>query len=232
MIDLRKNAYPKLIEIDNPKNYNKLVIIPTILEKSWEEIEKKFEIYKRFAKNVHVDFIDGKFTDNLTFLDPKPFSKYSGYFRLEAHLMVENPEKYLEELSNAGFRTFLGHIEQMPDQVEFVAKAQSLGEVGLALDIQTEVDHLKAPSEDLDRVLLMGIQAGASGRPFDERVLPKIKALKEKGFRSIQIDGGVSDQTIIKLSEAGSNIFCVNSFLFKGDPQKQYVILQDLLTNQ
>ncbi|MDO8599970.1 MAG: hypothetical protein Q7R44_00980, partial [bacterium] len=150
------------------------MIIPTILEKTWEDVEAKFKIYEKFAKGVHVDFIDGKFEKNLTFLDPAPFSKYSSYFELEAHLMVEEPINYLEGLSKAGFKRFLGHVEKMSDQVEFVAKGKSLGIVGLALDITTPVSAIKVPNEDLDQILLMSIVAGASGRPFDQRVLPKI----------------------------------------------------------
>ena len=205
------------------------MIIPTILEKNWEEIEAKFEIYRKFAKAVHVDFIDGKFTDNLTFPDSNPFSKFSKYFELEAHLMVEEPINYLDNLSRAGFKTFLGHVEKMSDQVKFVAKGEALGAVGLALDIATPVSAIKVPNEDLDQVLLMSIVAGASGRPFDERVIPKIRSLKNQGFLNIQIDGGVSDQTLPILKNAGANIFCVNSFLFKGDPEKQYRLLESLL---
>lgn len=197
-------------------------IIPTILEKSWEDVEAKFKIYENFAKAVHIDFIDGKFERNLTFLDPKPFSKYSNYFQLEAHLMVEEPADYLNDLSEAGFKIFIGHVEKMADQVEFVAKAQALGGVGLALDITTPIEEIKVPLADLDRVLLMGIVAGDSGRPFDDRVISKIKSLTQKSFTNIQIDGGVSDQTLPHLKKAGASIFCVNSFLFKGDPKKQY----------
>ena len=204
------------------------MIFPTILEKTWEDIEEKFETYKNFAKAVHVDFIDGKFTNNSTFLDPKPFSKYKDYFELEAHLMTEEPINYLEGLSKAGFRRFLGHVEKMSDQIEFVVKGEALGAVGLALDITTPVSDIRVPYEDLDQILLMSIVAGASGRPFDQRVIPKIKAIKDRGFANIEIDGGVSDQTLLLLKNAGASIFCVNSFLFKGDPKSQFRLLQSL----
>lgn len=205
------------------------MIIPTILEKTWEGIESKFSLYEKFAKAVHVDFIDGKFTDNTTFLEFEPFNKYSEYFSLEAHLMVEEPINYLSNLSKAGFKTFLGQIEKMSDQVEFVAKAEGLGAVGLALDIQTSTSQIKISYEDLDRILLMGIQAGASGRPFDGRVLPKVKSLAESTFTNIQVDGGVDDKTLPILRQNGARLFCVNSFLFKGDPKEQYQLLQSLL---
>ncbi|EKD85555.1 MAG: Ribulose-phosphate 3-epimerase [uncultured bacterium] len=205
------------------------MVIPTILEKSWEEIEKKFKVYKSFANTVHVDFIDGKFTDSLTFLDPNPFSKYSGYFNLEAHLMVEEPANYLDGLASAGFKRFLGQVEKMSDQVKFVAKGQSLGSVGLALDIETPIEAIKVSLEDLDQILLMSIIAGASGRPFDQRVIPKMKELRTKYTGTIEVDGGINDQTLVFARTAGANRFCVNSFLFKGDPKKQFDLLSSLL---
>lgn len=205
------------------------MIIPTILERSWEEIEKKLEIYKEFANTIHIDFIDGKFMDNTTFLEFDSFQKYSEYFELEAHLMLEEPINFLESLADSGFKRFLGHVEKMSDQVEFVAKGEQLGAVGLALDIETPITELDVPLEDLDQVLLMAVMAGASGRPYDARVLPKIKSLKDQGFTNIEIDGGVNDQTLPLLKNAGASIFCVNSFLFKGDPKAQFRILESLL---
>lgn len=205
------------------------MIIPTILEKNWEEIEKHFEIYKDFAKSVHVDFIDGKFKDNKTFFEFEPFRKYSEYFSLEAHLMVDEPAQYLDELSKAGFKTILGHVEKMSDQVDFIARGELLGAVGLALDIETPVSEIKVSINDLDRILLMGIYAGASGRPFDERVLSKIKEVSDKSFSNIQIDGGVDEATLPLLREKGANMFCVNSFLFEGDPKSQFRKLEELL---
>lgn len=204
------------------------MIIPTILEKSWEDIEAKFKIYEKFAKAVHIDFIDGKFEKNLTFLDPKPFLKYSSYFQLEAHLMVEEPVNYLEDLANAGFKIFLGQVEKMSDQIEFVAKGEALGAVGLALDIDTDVSEIKVSLEDLDRLLIMGVKAGESGRPFDKRVFNKIKQFSDKGFSKIQVDGGVSDETLPKLRESGASMFCANSFLFNGDPKEQFKKLSSI----
>lgn len=205
------------------------MVIPTILEKSWEEVEKKFKVYESFTNSVHIDFIDGKFTDNLTFLSPSPFSKYSGYFNLEAHLMVEEPVNYLDGLASAGFKRFLGQVEKMSDQVKFIAKGQSLGSVGLALDIETPIEAIKVSLEDLDQILLMSIIAGASGRPFDERVIPKMKELRAKYIGTIEVDGGINDQTLVFARNAGANRFCVNSFLFKGDPKKQFELLSSLL---
>ena len=142
------------------------MIIPGILEKDWNTIEEKIAIVRQFSNSVHIDFIDGKFSPNITFLDLKPFSKYTKDLFMEAHLMVDNPLQYLEPLANAGFRRFLGHVEKMSNLEEFVARGELLGEVGLAIDGKTSLETINISYEDLDVILLMGIDAGFSGRQF------------------------------------------------------------------
>ena len=205
------------------------MVIPAILEKSWEEIEKKLEICREFAKTVHIDFIDGKFASNTTFLEFEPFKEYSNYFTLEAHLMVEEPVNYLPRLSSAGFKRYLGHIEKMSDQIKFVASGELLGSVGLALDLQTPTTQIKVPYDDLDQILLMSVVAGKSGQIFDNLAIEKIKTLRSKYLGNIEIDGGINDQTILFAKTAGANTFCVTSFLFKENPKEQYQMLQSLL---
>lgn len=204
-------------------------IIPGILEKDWPEIEKKLEIAKPFAKSIHIDILDGKFAPNITFLDPAPFSKYSQDLFLELHMMVEDPIQYLESYAKAGFKRFLGHIEQMPDQAEFVAKAKELGEVGLAVDGPTPLDAVKVPYSDLDCVLLMTIKSGFSGQPFLPEVLEKIKTVREKTTIPIEVDGGTNDTTIMQTKNAGATRFAATSFIFNSpDPQSQFNLLKTI----
>src|SRR3989304_2527631 len=136
------------------------MIIPAILETNWEEIEQKIEICRSFAKDIHIDFIDGKFAETKTFFEFDRFKKYSAYFNLEAHLMVDEPIQYLPQLSSAGFKKFLAHIERMSDQAEFVAKGEELGSVGLCLDLTTSINKISVPLIDLDQILLMCVPAG------------------------------------------------------------------------
>jgi ribulose-phosphate 3-epimerase len=204
-------------------------IIPGVLEDSWQEIEKKIETAKLLSDTIHIDIIDGVFAQTQSFLDPQPFSKFADDITLEAHLMVKDPLKFLEPFANAGFRRFIGHIEKMENLEEFVARGQLLGEVGLALDIDTEVDTLKLNLEDLDCLLLMGTKAGASGQNLDEKVLGKLKSLRQKTFIPLEIDGGVNDSNILNLQEAGADRFVTTSFLFGKDPLEAYKKLTDLL---
>ncbi len=212
-------------------------IIPGILEKDWVEIERKIEIAKSFAKTasnaapaVHIDIIDGKFAPNTTFLDPKPFAKYSQDIFFEAHLMVEEPINYLKPFADVGFRRFLGHIEKMSDQIEFVAQAQLLGEVGLVIDTPTSNEALEVPMDDLDCLLVMTVKAGFSGQEFIPEMLGKVKDLRSKTNIPIEIDGGVTDITISEGLKAGVNRFVATNFIFKNEnPQSQYQILNTYL---
>lgn len=200
-------------------------IIPGINEKEWNEIEKKLEAVRSFARWVHIDLIDGKFAENTTFLDSTPFSKYKDTLFLELHMMVEDPEQYIEPFAKVGFRRFIGHVEKMPDQASFVARAQLYGEVGLALDLETQLEEIKVSFEDLDFLTVMTVKAGASGQEFKAQQLEQCKALREKTSLPIEIDGGVNPEVISKVKEAGITRAVATSFLFGGTPLVQYELL-------
>ena len=143
--------------------------------------------------------------------------------------MVEEPINYLPRLSSAGFKRYLGHIERMSNQIEFVASGELLGSVGLALDLKTPISEIKVPLDDLDQVLLMSVMAGKSGQTFDNSIIEKIRSLRSKYLGNIEIDGGINDQTILFAKTASANTFCVTSFLFKENPKEQFRILQSLV---
>ena len=214
-------------------------VIPGILEKEWVEIERKINLVKSFAKTIHIDIIDGKFAPNTTFIEPSPFKKFTSDLFFELHMMVENPIQYLKPFAGAGFKRFLGHIEKMSDQEEFIAQGQLLGEVGLAIDGPTDLSSIKVPYGDLDCVLIMTIKAGESGQMFNPQCLDKIKILKpasqrgeqvqdDKGLEfPIEVDGGINDRTIIEAKNAGATRFIANSFIFNSqDPLLQFNLLQ------
>lgn len=204
-------------------------IIPGILEKGWDAIEEKIELVRPFAKALHIDVIDGEFVNNTTWMNPQPFKEYAKDFTLEVHLMVKDPLSYVEKFAQAGFVRFIGHIEKMSDQQAFVAKVQEVGDVLLALDGPTDVEEIIVPYEDLDGILVYTSErVGFSGPPFLAERLEKIKVIREKApWLPIEIDGGVTDQTIYQAKTVGATRFVSTSFLFSRNPQEQY---QKLLT--
>lgn len=206
-------------------------IIPAILEKEWNEIERKINLVKPFAKTIHIDLIDGKFAPQTTFLDPSPFQEYTQDLFFELHMMVDDPIQYLKPWADAGFKRFLGHVEKMPDQEEFVAQGQLLGEVGLAIDTSTPIGAIKVYYDDLDCLLLMCVKAGESGQKFNQEQLKKVEMLKlVQHDMVIEVDGGINDQTIMMAKDSGAKRFSVNSFLFKAkDLNANYLTLESLL---
>jgi ribulose-phosphate 3-epimerase len=204
-------------------------VIPGILEKNFAEIERKFAIVRSFSKVVHIDFLDGKFCEETSFMDFNSFIKYKDDFFMEAHLMVENPTQYIRQLAAVGFKRFLGHIEKMQDIDEFIAEGQIFGEVGLAIDSPTSISSINISFDDLDCILLMGDKAGKSGQVFLPETLMKIKDLRLRTQIPIEIDGGINEQTIVDAKAAGANRFVTTSFVFNSsDPLNSFEKLTGL----
>jgi ribulose-phosphate 3-epimerase len=206
-------------------------IIPAILEKDWQGLERKINLVKSFASTIQIDIIDGEFAPFKTFLDSKPFAKYSKDLFLELHLMVKNPLNYLKPFAESGFKRFIAHVEALPqldDQEEFIAQGKIFGEVGLALDDLTGIDSLKIPLNNLDCLLVMLVKAGSSGQHFNLANIEKIKQLREKTQIAIEADGGINLESIVKAKEAGATRFSVNSFLYSAQsPQERYNLLHN-----
>lgn len=197
-------------------------VIPGINEAEWGEIEKKLNIALTFSKTIHIDLEDGIMVDRKTFMDPSPFSEFTDKALFELHMMVDNPLQYLDAWSSAGFERFIGHIEKMPDPVEFVAQAQLKGAVGLAIDAETDLEIFeKINLNDLDMILIMTIKAGPSGQALREELLEKVKKIREKApYLPIEVDGGIDDSTIIKAKEAGASRFISTSYIFNAQDPK------------
>lgn len=207
-------------------------VLPGIFEDSWEEIEKKIKIVAPFSKKIHIDLVDEAFAEKKNFLDPTLFSTYTKDLYFELHMMVKEPEQYLESWSNAGFRRFIGHVEHMSDQSSFVARAQTLGEVSLALDIESEIDAIKVDLVDLDSVLVMMCKAGASGQEFQSSALDKVRLLSQRDeLLEIEVDGGISDKTMAKAHASGARRFVSTSYIFWGDedPKMRYEQLMGVI---
>lgn len=209
------------LKITKEVDFITMEIIPGILETDFSEIEKKLNSVSSFAKTVHIDIIDGSFASTRTFLDPSPFKKFSDEFFFELHMMVSEPITYLEPFAKAGFKRFLGNIEHMGDQKAFVEKAKTLGEVGIALDGKTPIDKINLPLTGLDCLLILAVDAGASGQPLNRQYAKKIEEVRTKNQSLvIEVDGGVTNQNIKSLSESGANRFVSTSFIFSGGNSK------------
>jgi ribulose-phosphate 3-epimerase len=142
-------------------------------------------------------------------------------------MMVIDPIELVKPWAAAGFKRFLGHIEHMTSQAEFVSEAKKYGEVGLALDGPTHVAQIKIPLEQLDTILVYtSNQVGFSGPPLMEERLDKVRHLKKLTDIPIEVDGGISDRTIVRAKEAGATRFVSTSYIFDSNtPAERYKTL-------
>src|SRR3989338_5135013 len=118
-------------------------------------------------------------------------------------MMVEEPAYYIERYAAAGFRRFLGHIEHMSSQQEFVSLAKQYGEVGLALDGPTHINSIKVPFEQLNSILVYtSNRVGFAGPPLMDDRLDKIRHLKKLTNIPIEADGGIKDKSVERAKAA------------------------------
>src|SRR3989338_2730493 len=198
-------------------------VIPAILEKNFDEIERKIKLVDGLTEWVQIDIADGILVPNTTFSDPTPFKKIKTDLKLETHLMVRDPKTYIKPFFEAGFKRFYVHIESGKAE-DYIAECYKFDcQVGLAIDGPTDLAMIMSYLDNIDVVLLMAIEAGFSGKPFREDTLDKIRKIREAFFAlPIAVDGAMDDVNAVKVIKEGANIICSNSYLFReGNLQKK-----------
>lgn len=201
-------------------------IVPGILTQDIEEVQEYLAAAQGVVDRVQIDIIDGEFAHNET-IDPSALNDIFTDLRLDFHLMVKEPEGWIEKCVNAMADRIYGQIEEMNSQAEFVRRVQEAQvSVGLALDLSTPVASLDPTVlPDVDSVLLMSVPAGFEGQDFDEDVYGKLKKLNEKreeeslAFK-ICIDGGITEKHVKKLEEFGAHEIVIGDRIFKGGLRK------------
>ena len=183
-------------------------IIPTVLEKSFFEAEKRIISVKGKSKWIQIDVIDGTFLPERSFeLELVGRTEGGEDILWDIHLMVKEPIKWLEKCVFIGAARVIGQVEMMSDREEFIKQCKDAGmEAGLAFDIETKVDNIP---EETDVILLMGRKAGFGWMEMNEGIYKKIKITKEMRKDSdflIGVDGGVTAENVNKLEEAGVDI--------------------------
>ncbi len=177
------------------------------------------------ADAFHLDVMDGHFVPNITFGPGLVQAvRRRTELPLDIHLMILQPEKYLEAFARAGGDTLVFHLEAEGDPAALVRRARELGVgVGAALRPDTPFDRVVPWIDRIDQVLVMSVYPGFSGQQFIPAVLPKLRAARERldaigSTADISIDGGVTPSTAIEAARHGATFFvCGNSVFAQGN---------------
>lgn len=197
-------------------------IAPSILAADFSKLaEEVKEVEAAGAALIHIDVMDGHFVPNITMgaivvEALRPVTKLP----LDVHLMIENPNLYIEQFAKAGADYITVHVEACPHLHGTLQLIKSYGvKSGVVLNPHTPIETILHVLDEIDLVLIMTINPGFGGQKFIHSVVPKVKQLadiiRERGLSiEIEIDGGVNEETIIPCVEAGATILVAGSAIF------------------
>ena len=201
-------------------------IAPSMLSADFLHLEKDVEMVNRYADIFHLDIMDGVFVPNLSYGFPIVEAIASKAEKpLDVHLMIINPEKYVERFAKAGADMISFHLNATEKPEEVLALIRSFGcKAGLVINPDIEVESLFPYLERADYILLMSVFAGFGGQKFIEETYGRVERLKAEIDRRglnlpIEVDGGVSPSNAAALIAKGAEILVAGSAVFKStDP--------------
>ncbi|MBF0673023.1 MAG: ribulose-phosphate 3-epimerase [Salinibacterium sp.] len=206
---------------------------PSILSADFVNMQSELDRIAT-ADLVHVDVMDNHFVPNLTF-GPQMVERIQAVspVPLDVHLMIDDPDRWAPGYAELGAYSVTFHAEAAADAVALARRLRQIGaRAGVALKPGTPVEPYLELLAEFDQVLVMTVEPGFGGQKFMHEVMPKLTALREAVSRSgldvwLQVDGGVTEETIAIASEAGADTFVAGSSVYNaGDPAEQIKALR------
>lgn len=199
-------------------------IIPAILATTEEEYKEKLSKISTALKSsdqwVQVDIMDGKFVPNKS-VGLDVIRKYPTILQKEAHLMVEDPSKWIEDLVNLGFERIAVHAEVAPEEARnALSLINSFHKISiLALNPETSVEQYKYFEHLVKGVLVMSVSPGFGGQEFIPSSIEKVKKAREyiDPHHFIEVDGGIDEKSVKLLSSAGADYLVVGEHIINGN---------------
>ena len=206
-------------------------VYPSILSADFSKLAEEIkEIELCGADGVHIDVMDGHFVNNLTFGAPivKDIRKCTQLF-FDVHLMISNPEKYIEDFVKAGADRITIHTEAVDNVSEVVDMILSFGvKAGISIQPNTEIPQDINLLKKLDSILIMSVEPGFGGQKYIETTDAKISSMNKIKMVNnlniqIAVDGGINFENVNKVIECGANEIIAGSTVFKADDKKEAI---------
>jgi ribulose-phosphate 3-epimerase len=197
-------------------------VLPSLLACNFGQLEQEIRrVEAAGARALHLDVMDGHFVPNLSIGVPiVEATRRVTNLPLDVHLMIDNPEEYVEPFRAAGADGLTIHIEAVPEPQGLLERIRSLGAwAGLALNPRTPLSAVEGSLPYCDLVLVMSVMPGFGGQEFDATVLPKLRELSARDDVDVllEVDGGISRDTIGACAEAGADLFVAGTAVFESD---------------
>ena len=210
---------------------------PSILSANFYNLENDISLLiKEKIKYLHLDVMDGMFVPNISFGMPVIKSikdNIKNDLIMDVHLMVERPERYIEDFKNVGADILTIHKEATIDYEDTLMYIKSMGiKAGISIKPKTNVEEIKDVLNIADLVLIMSVEPGFGGQKFIESSLDKIKLLKNLKIENnydyiIEVDGGINERTIKNVVLSGAELIVAGSSIFKGDIKNNINVLKN-----